>query len=228
VKGVLEPPKMATGRIVLFFISIKLPLIDIYLPVGRIALMKSKINIDMKSKALGLARDSLQTMGFSGFSFQTIADSLGIRKASLHYYFSSKEEMGLSLLESYIEGHKAWAEKVQDLRADEKLKKMINLFIRLAQKDQKICPVGSFAAEFNSLSPKLRKKIKEFHLVIRDWIKETIDQGKKEKSIKNKTDSKILADLFLSTLQGAVQLARVKGDIEAQKDVYDNLFMLLF
>ncbi len=52
--------------------------------------MKEKSN-NTKKEALQLAKNYLQTLGFNGFSFQTIADALGIRKASLHYYFSSKE-----------------------------------------------------------------------------------------------------------------------------------------
>jgi TetR/AcrR family transcriptional repressor of nem operon len=63
---------------------------------------------DTKTKALDLGREYLQTLGFSGFSFQTIADTLGIKKASLHYYFASKEEMGLALLNDYEESHKNW------------------------------------------------------------------------------------------------------------------------
>lgn len=100
----------------------------IYLPVGRILDTATKSNTDTKTKALDLAREYLQTMGFSGFSFQTIADTLGIKKASLHYYFASKEEMGLALFSDYEESHKNWALKVQDLPAKVKLEKMVKGF----------------------------------------------------------------------------------------------------
>jgi TetR/AcrR family transcriptional repressor of nem operon len=90
--------------------------------------MVKKSNTDTKSQALSLAKKYLQTMGFSGFSFQTIADALGIKKASLHYYFASKEDMGLALIEDYIAGQIAWSEKVQDLTSKIKLEKMIKGF----------------------------------------------------------------------------------------------------
>ena len=38
---------------------------------------------------LDLAETLIQTRGYSAFSYQDIADSLGIRKASIHYHFPS-------------------------------------------------------------------------------------------------------------------------------------------
>ncbi len=176
--------------------------------------MGTKSNNNTKTQALDLAKKYLQTLGFNGFSFQTIADSLGIKKASLHYYFSSKEEMGLALLDDYENGHKTWAAKVQELPAKTKLEKMVKGFCSLSIKHDMICPVGAFTSDFNSISPKLKNRLKEFHFLIRDWLVETIEQGKKEGSIKKSTDAVIAADLFLSTLQGGVQVARVRGDQE--------------
>jgi TetR/AcrR family transcriptional repressor of nem operon len=198
-----------------------------YLLVGRIPFMTVKSNTDTKTKALDLARQYLQTFGFNGFSFQTIADSLGIKKASLHYYFASKEEMGLVLLSEYEEGHKVWAKKVQDLPAKVKLEKLIKGFTSLSAKNNMICPVGSFSSDYHSTTPKLKKKIKQFHFLIRDWLMETIEQGKKEGTIKRTLDSQVAADLFLATLQGSVQIARIRSEQETLKkmlaSMLDNL-----
>lgn len=185
--------------------------------------MKTKSNNNTKSEALDLAKEYLQTLGFNGFSFQTIADSLGIKKASLHYYFSSKEEMGLAILEDYVQGHTTWAKKVEELPAKVKLEKMVKGFKSLSAKNQMICPVGSFSSDYNSVSPKMKKKLKQFHFLIRDWLVETIDQGKKEGTIKKNTDSTIAADLFLTTLQGAVQVARIRGEQESLKKMLETM-----
>ena len=185
--------------------------------------MSAKSNSDTKIKALELAREFLQTSGFGGFSFQHIADSLGIKKASLHYYFSSKEEMALALLSGYEDSHKLWALKVHDLPSKVKLGKMIKGFKSLSAKNHMLCPVGAFSTEFNSASPKMKKKIKQFHLMVRDWLVETIEQGKKEGTIKRALDSQVTADLFLTTLQGGVQVARIRGEQESLKKMFDTL-----
>jgi TetR/AcrR family transcriptional regulator, transcriptional repressor for nem operon len=52
---------------------------------------------------LDLAETLIQTRGYSAFSYQDIADSLGIRKASIHYHFASKAELGVAVVDRYIE-----------------------------------------------------------------------------------------------------------------------------
>ena len=180
--------------------------------------MGIKGNSNTKMQALHLAKNYLQTLGFSGFSFQTIADALGINKASLHYYFFSKEMMGLAIMNDYIEGHKLWAIKVHDHSSKIKLEKLVKGFCALsAKKDGMICPVGSFSSDFNTVTPKMKKKIKQFHFLMRDWLIETINQGKKEGTVRRSLDTEIAADWFLSTLQGGIQIARVRKDQQSLK-----------
>src|SRR6476620_11178424 len=54
------------------------------------------------AKALDIAQQLAQTRGFNGFSYADIAAELGITKASLHYHFASKAELGRALLERYV------------------------------------------------------------------------------------------------------------------------------
>src|SRR6267154_6700053 len=51
---------------------------------------------------LDLAETLIQTRGYSAFSYQDIADSLGIRKASIHYHFPSKTDLGIAVVDRYI------------------------------------------------------------------------------------------------------------------------------
>jgi len=185
--------------------------------------MDSKSNSSTKTHALSLAKMYLQTLGFSGFSFQTIADKLGIKKASLHYYFASKEEMGLAVISDYIEGHNDWAVKVKDLPSKTKLEKLVKGFTSLSVKHNMICPVGSFSSDFNTVTPKMKKKLKQFHFLIRDWLVETIEQGKKEGTIKRNLDTSTAEDLFLATLQGSVKIARIRGEQETFKKMLQTM-----
>ena len=194
-----------------------------YLPVGRVVDMAIKSNTDTKTKALKLGREYLQTLGFGGFSFQTIADRLGIKKSSLHYYFASKEEMGLVLLNDYEEDHKRWTLKVQNLSSKVKLEKMVKGFKSLSSKNHMICPVGAFTSDFQSVTPKMKKKILEFHFLVRGWLIETINQGKKEGTISKSLGSEVIADLFMSTLQGGVQLARIRGEQKSLTTMLDTM-----
>src|ERR1700753_306193 len=49
-----------------------------------------------------LAETLIQTRGYSAFSYQDIADALGIRKASIHYHFASKTDLGIAVVDRYV------------------------------------------------------------------------------------------------------------------------------
>ena len=46
-----------------------------------------------RDKILELAQEAIATRGYSSFSFREIATELGIKSASIHYYFPTKEAL---------------------------------------------------------------------------------------------------------------------------------------
>ena len=56
---------------------------------------------DTRSRILDVAERLVQTRGFNGFSYADIAAELQISKASLHYHFPSKAELGEALIGRY-------------------------------------------------------------------------------------------------------------------------------
>src|SRR5258708_25324948 len=56
---------------------------------------------DTAEQILDLAEALIQTRGFSAFSYQDISDALGIRKASIHYHFASKTDLGIAVVDRY-------------------------------------------------------------------------------------------------------------------------------
>src|SRR3974390_1012687 len=56
---------------------------------------------DTAEQILDLAETLIQSRGYSAFSYQDIADHLGIRKASIHYHFASKTDLGIAVIDRY-------------------------------------------------------------------------------------------------------------------------------
>ena len=50
---------------------------------------------------LDIAQRPVQTRGFNAFRYADIAASLSVSKASLHFHFPSKVDLGVSLIERY-------------------------------------------------------------------------------------------------------------------------------
>ena len=54
---------------------------------------------DTRGDIAKVALEMVQMRGFNAFSYQDVADRLGIRKASIHYHFASKEDLGLDMVQ---------------------------------------------------------------------------------------------------------------------------------
>ena len=52
-------------------------------------------------RILDIAERLAQTRGFNGFSYADIAEELAVTKASLHYHFRSKADLGQALIVRY-------------------------------------------------------------------------------------------------------------------------------
>lgn len=173
--------------------------------------------LNTKAKALELGSYYLQTLGFNGFSFQTIADDLGIKKASLHYYFPSKEDFGLSLIEEYQKAYVEYTASLSPLSAPKKLDQMMQMFYRMGSDGKKICPTGVLCSDFNTLSKNMKKKLLEFHENQREWLKATLKQGVQEKDFRKDLNIDLTAEVMMTFIQGSLQLARIRGETETFK-----------
>jgi len=56
---------------------------------------------DTNSRILDVAERLVQSRGFNGFSYADVAIELNITKASLHYHFPGKADLGRALIERY-------------------------------------------------------------------------------------------------------------------------------
>src|ERR1700755_2143992 len=54
-------------------------------------------------RILDIAERLVQIRGFNNFSYADIATELGITKASLHYHYPGKAELGQALITRYVE-----------------------------------------------------------------------------------------------------------------------------
>ena len=57
-------------------------------------------NGDTPSRILDVSERLVQQRGFNGFSYADVAAELGVTKASLHYHFPGKAELGEALIDA--------------------------------------------------------------------------------------------------------------------------------
>ena len=64
---------------------------------------RRRAEADTASRILDVAERLVQLRGFNGFSYADVAAELSITKASLHYHFAGKAELGEALIARYAE-----------------------------------------------------------------------------------------------------------------------------
>src|SRR5690348_9471667 len=89
-------------------------------------------------RILDVAERLVQTRGFNGFSYADIAAEVGITKASLHYHFATKAELGRTLIDRYTESFTAALRTITErlARADERLRAYVKLYADVLSKER--------------------------------------------------------------------------------------------
>ena len=183
---------------------------------------------ETRKDILKLAQEHLLQSGFNAFSFQTLADELGIRKASIHYHFVSKEQMGVAVIENYVQSFLSWGLSVENYSPKRKLEMFLKIFERFALDHCKICPTGVLSSDFNTLPRSMRLKLQELHEVQRGWLMQILLDLKQRQELNSQIDLESWAELIMSAIQGGLQIARIRQDIESFRRVLRLLKNQLF
>jgi len=167
-----------------------------------------------KIKALREAQNLVQAYGYNGFSFQHIADRLGIKKPSLYDHFKSKEELGLELVQRYHDLFIAWTETIDVFEPADRIGAYFELFFKYSSESTcKLCPLTAMIGESNSLPKNIRKKMAMLYDYQVEWMKKNIEQGQKQKQFRKSTmDSEDLAKTVLAIGLGSQLIGRVSDD----------------
>jgi TetR/AcrR family transcriptional regulator, transcriptional repressor for nem operon len=168
-----------------------------------------------RSRILDIGERLVQLRGFNGFSYADIAAELEMTKASLHYHFPSKAELGEALIARYSE-HFAGALAgidAQALHAPSKLLTYASLYTAVLR-EGRMCLCGMLAAEYETLPMPIRDAVISFLDDNETWLERVLEQGHKDRSLRFNGSARETARSILSGLEGTMLVARSYGEIE--------------
>lgn len=163
---------------------------------------------------LDIAERLVQVRGFNNFSYADIATELGITKASLHYHYPGKAELGQALISRYSDRFfEALAQIDQGVpQARAKLEAYADLYAGVLR-GQRMCMCGILAAEYQTLPQPMRETVISFFDQNQTWLADVLRQGLKDGSLTFTGAPEDTAQGILSTLEGAMLVARPYGDL---------------
>ena len=169
---------------------------------------------DTPARILDSAERLVQIRGFNGFSYADVASELKVTKASLHYHFPGKAELGEALVERYATRF-ADALSAIDRRggdAPAKLEAYANIYADVLR-DRRMCLCGMLAAEYETLPEPMRKAIIGFFDDSEVWLTNVLEQGQGEGTLHLTASASDEAQAIVSGLEGALLVARPYDDV---------------
>lgn len=174
----------------------------------------AKIDQDTSRRILDIAERLVQTRGFNGFSYADISAELGITKASLHYHFPTKAALGQHLVERYERNFVMALSSIdaQHVSAFAKLTAYVEIYVRVLRGGN-MCLCGMLAADYSTLPEAIRASVRHFFVVNQAWLAAVLLRGRKEKELAFAGKPADVAHILMSTLEGAMLLARTDSDV---------------
>ena len=165
-------------------------------------------------RILDIAERLVQTRGFNGFSYADIAEALDVTKASLHYHFPTKGDLGKRLIERYEESFLAALKGIDSAGAGarDKLKRYIRIYADVLR-DNRMCLCGMLASDYATLPKPMKEEVKHFFDENEQWLAAVLDAGRKAGNLEFKGSALELARAMVGSLEGAMMLARSYGEV---------------
>jgi TetR/AcrR family transcriptional regulator, transcriptional repressor for nem operon len=165
---------------------------------------------DTRSQILRVARKLIRTRSYLGFSFQDIADEIGIRKPSLYHHFACKEALGVEVLRQATAAFEAWAASTPAAPRS-KLIAYFNMYRNGLHAGHGVCPAGALACGWDCIDAELRAAVRRLRDAQISWLNGVLSaigmRGRKHAT-------RDTAACVFAACQGALLSARMTGAVE--------------
>jgi TetR/AcrR family transcriptional regulator, transcriptional repressor for nem operon len=164
-------------------------------------------------RILDVAEQLVQTRGFNGFSYADIAKKLDVTKASIHYHFPSKEELGRALIVRYEAAFDRELEAIrqQTSKALERLQRYTKLYDAVMRNDR-VCLCGMLAAEYVTLPLTMQNELRLFFKSNERWLAAVLEEGRRTGNLSFKGSAQERAGVLLGALEGTMLVSRSYSD----------------
>ncbi len=174
------------------------------------------MSTNAKEEILAAARKAAQARGYGGLNFRDLARDVGIKHASIYYYFPTKADLGAAVARRYWEDTEAALADMsaKDATPIESLRRYPETFRKALETGNRMCLCSFMAAEYDDLPEAVKAEVQTFNEVNVAWLKEKLlEAGSSETAAEQR------ARAIFAAVAGAQLVARSRADIA----VYDAL-----
>ncbi len=186
-----------------------------------------------KRRIIDSAQELFHRQGFQQTSLDDITRQSGVTKSNLYYHFNSKEELGLETLRERINHYEA--EVLEPTLRNTSLTpagRLSEFYMRVgnyhrSQSPPKGCPFGNLAVEMCGTNDNFREALSVFFEAWEAAIERCIREGIESGEFRNDFSSRLMAQMILSHLEGAVMMVKTHRTIEPLDSGTEMIMKLL-
>ena len=173
-----------------------------------------------REKILIAATKIAQAHGYNGLNFRDLAEDVGIKAASIYYYFPSKSDLAAAVAKRYWENAATALETLLVGCSDpvNALRRYPETFRWALENENRMCLSGFMAAEYDDLPEVVKKEVQTFADVNVAWLSKVLSAAK----VVSPKKSEPRARAIFAAVGGAQLMARSRADITLYDAVIDS------
>ncbi len=173
----------------------------------------------VREKIVRKGADLVHAQGFNATGIQQVLDIAEIPKGSFYYYFKSKDDFGVSVIDYFAANIGEVFGRFLGDKQIPPLQRLEKLFEYYEQEFENSgctrgCPLGNLALELADTNEKLRKHLSGVTKDLIDRIESCLHEARLEESISPEKDTRDVAHFIFHAFEGAVLNMKVERSIE--------------
>lgn len=146
--------------------------------------------------------------GYAAFSYADLAQRVGIRKASVHHHFPTKEALGVALVDGYLAKFTpALAAVLEDETSAKARLAVYSGFFVDSLRDGLMPLCAALSAEAAALPQSMQRQVSIFFELHLDWLTGVVRDGIADGEFRAGLDVRQTATMLLSVAEGASLVA---------------------
>ena len=173
-----------------------------------------------REKILFAATKIAQAHGYNGLNFRDLAEDVGIKAASIYYYFPSKADLAAAVAKRYWENAAAALETLaaESTGPAGALRRYPETFRWALENENRMCLSGFMAAEYDDLPEVVKKEVQTFADVNVTWLSKVLSAAKAVSPKKSEQRARAI----FAAVGGAQLMARSRSDISLYDALIDS------
>ena len=184
---------------------------------------------DKREQLIEAGKQIVIKQGFNAASLNEILAVAEVPKGSFYYYFASKEEFGLAIIDRFAE---KYSQKLQQYLKDPDFSYLIRLrnYLEAGIAEMQLsqcqdgCLMGNLAQELSSQNELFRHRLTTIFLQWEQAFANCLNSAKAAEEFAPKQDTSVLARFVLSCWQGAILQSKLAHSTTPMEECIETLF----